>query len=60
MRFTTLSVITDYQIEGIAEQVEREREPEDQETDEPFFSLTVQELRRFGEILIEAIAKGGN
>jgi hypothetical protein len=60
MRFTTLSVITDDQIEGIAAQVERERQPEDQETDDPFFSLTVPELRRFGEILIESIAKGGN
>jgi hypothetical protein len=60
MNLPALGVIADGQIEGIAVQVERERQPEDQETDDPFFSLTVPELRRFGEILIEAIAKGSN
>ena len=58
MRFTTLSVITDDQIEDIAEQVDSEQEEE--ESTEPFYAFTVQELRRFGEILIESIAKGGN
>jgi hypothetical protein len=58
MRFTTLSVITDDQIEDIAEQVESEQEEE--ESTEPCYTFTAQDLRRFGEILIESIAKGGN